>query len=1190
MTRARVVFALVALCASTASAQLPQARLYSVFPPGVQVGSTVDVTVTGGEDIDELSGLHFSHPGITAAPKLQEVDGQPRPVDNVFVVSAAANVPPGIYEVVAQGRFGASNPRRFAVGLRPESIEAEPNNEPANATPLTIDRLVNARMDAATDIDWYRFTAEAGQRLVIDCAALAVDSRMSCALELYDASGRRIARARGSRFGDAALPIDVPAAGEYTLKVFDHTFRGGSEYFYRLAVHTGPQIAFILPPAGVAGSSGAYAIFGYNLPGGERTESLLNGIPLERLETTITLPSETDSFDADEYTRSVAAVVDGFTFRLQSPHGPSNPVRIALSEAPVLLEQEPNDEPQQAQAIAVPAEVGGQFAAPGDVDYVSFEARAGEVICIETFGERIGSGADPYLTVDQVTVDANGVESSQRLTAQDDIGTSLYPNVFDTQSDDAYFRLQVPADGTYRVSVRHRAWETEGDPARVYRLVIRRESPDFRVVAVPLSPAPGQPFPIGLRQGDHFAVNLLAFRQDGFNGAIEVTAENLPPGVSCPGTVIGPNQTSAPLVFTAAVDAPPTLQPVTLRARATLYDGPSIQALETAKTAARSAAAALPGLKSALEKATSNVELGTAARDAAKAASEANPSDQALAQALQLAQQALDTALAAHQQAEKACADGEQALAQAVAARQQAEQTVAEKARALSREVRPGIVAWSGNGAATSRLAAAICLSIMPEAAPFQVSTNVDRVVLYQSGQLLIPATLEKRNGFDDAVAVNFTGLPNNTNIDVANGKFEKGETSKVLRLFAKENATPGIYTVWLSTQAQVSYARNPERAARLQAEHDTIAAEAKSAAEAAAQTTQAKTEAAQTAAAAAEALTLAQNEKTAADTALQTAQAARQQAQDALKAAEQNVATAEAARTKAEQALATDQQLLAGAEKVVETAAQLVKSAQAALDADQQNETLKQQKAAADAAFAAAQQARDTSQEAIKAAEAAIAAAKDQLEKSKQGQAAAKQALTAAEEAVAQAEKTAAQRAEELASAESASKAAAEAQAAAEKAEQEATARSAALETRRQAAEKAAGDAAKAAAPQNKNFTPPSSAVVVEVRAAPIKLAASVPDSGNLKRGGSIQIKVTVTRQNGFAGPVALCLPLPPGVTGLSTDNPTIAADQTEGVLTVSAAADATLGGLANLVVQGAMEFDGTATVDAPISLTVSE
>ncbi|MFO1092047.1 MAG: PPC domain-containing protein [Planctomycetaceae bacterium] len=1192
MTRAIAIAGLLSLLAATAQAQLPQTRLYAVFPPGMQVGATTEVTVTGGEDIDELKALHFTHPGLSAVPKMQTVDGQQQPVDNVFVVSAASNLPPGVYEVVAEGRFGASNPRRFSVGVQPETNEAEPNNDAAAATALAINSVVNARMDGATDVDWFKFNAESGQRLVIDCAALSIDSRMSVTLELYDPAGRRIRHARSTHIADAALAFDASSAGEYKLKVFDYTFRGGSEYFYRLAVHTSPRIAFALPAAGLPGTSTPCTLYGYNLPGGARTDIVLDGVPLESLATRIALPSDPALLDADDYHSSVAADVDTLSFHLPSPLGPSNAVRIGLAGAPVILEQEPNNEPAQSQVIAAPVEITGQFATKGDIDYFAFDAKANEVWCLETFGERIGSSADPYLIVEQVTKDDKGVETVKRLTAQDDTATNLYQNVFDTQTDDAYFRLQAPADGTYRVSVRHRAWETEGNPALVYRLAIRRETPDFRVVAVPLSPTPGQPFPVGLRHFDHFAVNLLAFRRDGFTGPIAVSAGDLPPGITTDGAVIGPGQTTATLTFTAANGAAAGTYRIPLTATTTLPNAAAVAAVEAAKGAVASANAAVAPLKAALETANKNVQLTTAARDAAKAAAAAKADDVTIAQAAQLTQQGLDSSVAVQAAAAAAVAEAEKKAAEAVAAQQQAEQAAVAQARQVSRTVRAGMVVWAGaqNVPATSRVASAVCVSVMPEVAAFEVNTGVSKVVLHQGGQALIPATLEKRNGFDDAVTLTFSGLPGNTNIDLGNSKFEKGETAKLLRIFAKENAAPGIYTLWLATQGQVSYARNPERAARLKTEADSVTAQAKAAADAATAATAAKTDAVAKAAAAAAVLKQATDEKATADAAAQTSSSALTQATDAKKAADQKSTDAQAAKAKADQSLAMSQQVLSNSDKVVQMATELVKSAQAALDTDPNSESLKKQKADSDAALAAAQKAKESSQAGVAAAEQSVATVKAQVEQTAAAAAESEKALAAATEASKQAEATAKQKQEAFATAESANKAAAEAQAAAEKAEQAATAASTAAEAKRAAAAKAAEEAAKAAAPQNKSFTPPSATILVEVRAAPIKLAANVPDSGNLKRGASLQIKVTATRQNGFAGPITVSLKLPPGVAGLSSDSQVIAADKTEAVLTVAAAADAPAGAVANLVVQGSMEFAGAATVDVPVTITVTE
>src|SRR5690349_9656116 len=55
----------ITLLATIARAELPAARLVSIFPPGAKQGSSVEVTLSG-QDLDDVTALHFSDPHITA--------------------------------------------------------------------------------------------------------------------------------------------------------------------------------------------------------------------------------------------------------------------------------------------------------------------------------------------------------------------------------------------------------------------------------------------------------------------------------------------------------------------------------------------------------------------------------------------------------------------------------------------------------------------------------------------------------------------------------------------------------------------------------------------------------------------------------------------------------------------------------------------------------------------------------------------------------------------------------------------------------------------------------------------------------------------------------------------------------------------------------------------------------------------
>src|ERR1043166_8215038 len=258
-------------------AELPLARLLTVFPCGGKIGSQVEITLTGA-DLDEANQLHFSHTGITAKQKMTGTNSAPEP--NKFLVTIATNVPPGVYEARIVGRFGISNPRSFVVSDLPESIAPTTNTSPTSGAAIAINSIINGHA-AANAAAFYKFSAKKGQRILIDCKAKAIDSRMQAALVLYGAAGKELER---NRHG-GLLDFIPPADDEYLLKLYDFVFRGGEEYFYRLALSTGPHIDFIFPPSGAPGTKVKYLLYGRNLPGSTPTKDLVvDGKALEQLE------------------------------------------------------------------------------------------------------------------------------------------------------------------------------------------------------------------------------------------------------------------------------------------------------------------------------------------------------------------------------------------------------------------------------------------------------------------------------------------------------------------------------------------------------------------------------------------------------------------------------------------------------------------------------------------------------------------------------------------------------------------------------------------------------------------------------------------------------------------------------------------------------------------------------------------
>ena len=1152
---AGLLLQMVLLCGlgEFASAQYPQARLYSLFPTGGQRGTSVDVSLVNGADLDETSQLIFSHPGITAVQKTTMVDGKPQPVTKEFTVSIAADVPPGLYDVRSRGLFGLSNPRTFVVGDRKELLEVEPNNELAKPQVVELNATINGASNGGADVDCFKVTLAAGQRLLADCRARRIDSRMSPIVELYDPQLKKVATVRSNMRQDAILDYLVPANGEYIVRLFDSVFGGSADHGYRLTLHVGPQIDFVLPSSGLAGSNAEYTIYGRNLPGGQPSPfKTTGGKPIEMLKTTIALPGDPSALQAAEAVTPAELSENGVPFQVASPVGTSNPVLIHIASAPVALEVEPNDAPAQAQKLTPPVEVTGQFATRADVDLYAFDATAGATYWIEVYGQRNGGPTDPYFSVDQVVKNDKGEETVTRLTLVDDNPVNLGGNAFNTLSDDPVFRFVAPANATYRVAVRDRYSESRGDPALTYRLAIRAESPDYRLIAVAPVPTadPNQlagVWELGIRKGDNLAINVMAFRQDGFTGPIDVKVEGLPAGVTSKGTTIGLNQVSATLVISSTDQAAEWTGPIKLIGTARIEDPAAAKAVVDSEAALKAAQAALPPLDKPIADAQA---AATAAQTKVNQAQEALNKDQNN-EGLKKAKADADAALVKANEVLKAATDkkaaAEKQVADTTAAVAAAKQKRDQATKDVVREARGGTVIWAGNPQLPSvaRGERTLMLSVLREAAQFQpVAGGERRFEVNQNRQVLIPVTLAKRNGFDNPVALTFINPP--PNLQVENKPIEKGKADGVYRLFVAGNVAPGTYTFLLQAAGPISYSRNPEAAAAAAKEKEVADKALVDATEATKKATEAKTAAdkkmTDTAAAAKKAV----DDKVAIDKQFTDADAA------AKKAAEEKLAADKAA---------TDTE---AASKAAADAANKAKEAAAAKPDD---------KALQDAKPVAEKAAADAAEAAKKAAEAKVAAEKKLAD--------AQEALKKATEAKTAAEKL-------IVDSAAAAKAAAEEKVAADKLLADTTAAQQKATAVKQAADKKATDTANVSKPANLNIQTPVEAITLVVKPSPGTLAVNPANGGALKRGANVEVKVTLNRANGFAGPATLSLPLPPGVAGLAAPEVTIPADKNEGTLVIAATGDATMGQIPNLVVRASMEFNGPAAIDQPVTINV--
>ena len=393
---------------------------------------------------------------------------------------------------------------------------------------------------------------------------------------------------------------------------------------------------------------------------------------------------------------------------------------------------------------------------------------------------------------------------------------------------------------------------------------------------------------------------------------------------------------------------------------------------------------------------------------------------------------------------------------------------------------------------------------------------------------------IEKRNGFDGKVDLSFYGIPGE--VDAPNVAIEPGQTRIVARIYFKENAPPSTSTILVQGTAAVPYRRNPWQSDR--AKVKVTEAEATVAAQqSAVATVDAGLKDAQQ-----KVVTLTEQVKTI-TAELATYATQQQKLRDDFSKAVAEQQTSIEALVAVQAKLATVNATVNSSVDEINVAILAVKDASAAAD-----EVAKKLDTLNIAAAELAKQVVATKElEATKAKEKTVAET-EVVNKTKDVETS-QAALTVAQKAVETATQSKAAADEVLKKAEEASK------------------------------------------PNNVNVRVISEPLVIKIHAAPAKLTAAVPDAGAIKRGASVPVKVTIARKNNFAANLKLTLVLPEGVTGLTAEAVDVAADQTEGTLTITAAADATVGDLANIVIRATGDFNGRmASTDVPVALKVVE
>ncbi len=474
---------------------LPAPRLLTVMPMGGQVGTMVEVAITG-ESIEDTSELLFSTLKITAKPKTA-ADGKAE--TNKFVVTIAPDAPVGVHEARVMSRLGISASRAFSVGTMPELVRAKANNSLETAFEFKPNSVCNAVMTKRA-VDFYSFEGTKGKRVVVDCAAAGIDSKLTAVLIVADAQGRDLVVNRTGGIVDFTPPAD----GKYVVKVHGLTFQGGAEHFYRLALLDAPgsDPARRQPSTRTVSSVSWMPDASSNLPQLEEIEP--NNLPGEAQK--ITLPCEIEGrfFPAGDVDTYEFAAKKGETWWVEVVSE-----RLGLPTDPFVVVQRVTKE-----------------------------------------------GAQEKLTD---VAELNDIPGPMKVSTN---GYSYDGPPYDAGSADPLGKVEIKEDGLYRLQVRDLFGGTRTDPNHVYRLIVRKAAPDFALAAwaIHMTLRNGDRAalskPIALRGGATMAFEVVVVRKDGFDGEIELAMEDLPASISACGLKIPAGKTKGMMLITAAEEAP----------------------------------------------------------------------------------------------------------------------------------------------------------------------------------------------------------------------------------------------------------------------------------------------------------------------------------------------------------------------------------------------------------------------------------------------------------------------------------------------------------------------------------------------------------------------------------------------------------------------------------------------------------
>lgn len=502
MTRAGFACLILLAIGGYGSAASPS--LGSVQPRGAQRGTESVFTLSGGA-LADAQEVFFYSPGLTVT-KLEVVNAN----QVKATVKIAADARLGEHALRVRTATGVTELRTLWVGALPIVDEKEPNNDFAAPQKIPLNCTVHGVADNE-DVDYYAVEAKKGQRISVEVEGMRLGTTFfDPYIAILDSKRFELATSDDTPLykQDGCLSIVAPADGTYTVMVRETSYQGNGACQYRLHVGTFPRPVAVLPAGGKLG---------------EEVELRFLGDATGEIKQKVKLPATMPPDGKFEVFCQDASAI--------SPSG--IPFRLSENAANV-IEVEPNDTPQQATAGTLPCAFNGIIEKPGDVDHFKFAAKKGQVLDVHCYARRLGSALDSVMYM--------GLMGQGAMAGNDD-----------AVGPDSYFRVTIPQDGEYWISVTDHL--KKGGPTYTYRVEVTPVEPKLVLNAPPFAQFTQERQAYAVPRGNRFATFVNATRQD-FGGDVSIQPSGLPAKVTAATDVMKADMSLVPMVFEAAPDAP----------------------------------------------------------------------------------------------------------------------------------------------------------------------------------------------------------------------------------------------------------------------------------------------------------------------------------------------------------------------------------------------------------------------------------------------------------------------------------------------------------------------------------------------------------------------------------------------------------------------------------------------------------